>query len=689
MSFHTRGRLAMVPSLVFILNSLPVSALLAAESIIVEAPRTTLTAPDTEAARIEANRQPGGAAVISSDVYTDGRASTLVDALGYAPGVYIVPRFGNEAKLSIRGSGLQQNFHTRGVLLMSDGIPVSLADGSGDFQTVSPKLTDYLTVYRGAEGQVQGATTLGGAIDFVSPTGRTAPPLTVSAEAGSFDYARATVSGGAAHGAWDAWAGATLGKSDGFREHSAWSDGQFSGNVGYRFDEHLENRLFLGFVDSDGELPSNLTRTQLESDPRQSNPGNTINDAQHNVQVARVSDRLAWVVADQQVVTLTGGYSHKTLYHPLFFFFSGPGQTNPIGPVLDDVNHDGVGSLAYAGQLDRHHLTSLVRFNAGLTHDERYFNQGGEKGALIQEGYQRSSNTTVDVADEYEITEGTYPSFGLQFVHATRELDDHLPSAIQNTSDNSTYQQFNPRFGIRQMVTKEAQIYGNVSRSFDPPSFFELVPVGVQPGLIDLDAQSAWTAEIGSRGGYTRATWDVSMYYSWVRNELLGYQTAPFQTSTLNADDTRHVGVELGSAVVPLENLFTEDQVTVRCNYLFSWYRFVDDPVYGNNQIAGVPQNVVTAEALYGFLGGWYVGPTVQAAQASYVDLANTTETPGWAILGIKAGYRTSQGFSGWIEARNIGNVTYASAYNVVTQANPNSSIYMPGDGRAYYAGAG
>ena len=648
-------RRAIVPTLLLVSYSLAAQA----ADIVVEADQLSLTEPGLSGAIEEADRQPGGASVISSDVYTDGRASTLADALGYAPGVFIMPRFGNEAKLSIRGSGLQQNFHTRGVLLLADGIPVSLADGSGDFQTVSPMLTDFITVYRGAEGQMLGASTLGGTINFVSPTGRSAAPLAVSVEAGSFDYVRATVSAGAANGPWDVWAGATVGESDGYREHSAWSDGQFSGNVGYSFNEHLENRLFLGYFDSDGELPSNLTLTQLETDPQQSNAGNTINDAQHNVQGFRVSDRVAWAIADQQMLTLSGGYSYKTLYHPLFFFFAGPGQTNPIGPVLDQVSNEGVGSLAYAGQLDKHRLSALVTLNAGLNHDERYFNDQGEEGVLTQEGYQRSTNSTVDVADEYEIAPGTLPSLGLQYVHATRELDDQLATSGIDTSDHSTYQQVNPRIGIRQLLTKEAQLYGNVSRSFDPPSFFELVPVGVQPGLIDLDAQSAWTAEVGSRGGYTRASWDLSLYYSWITNELLGYQTAPFQTTTLNADETRHAGVELGSAVVPWENLFTQDQVTVRFNYLFSWFRFDNDPVYSNNQIAGVPENVITAEA------------------------------PGWAVIGIKAGYRTSSGFSGWVEARNIGDVNYAAAYNVVTQATPNSSIYMPGDGRAYYAGTG
>ncbi|MDH4653383.1 Plug domain-containing protein [Pseudomonas sp. JG-B] len=61
------------------------------------------------------------------------------------------PRFGaEEARLSIRGSGLQRTFHGRGLLLMQDGAPVNLADGSFDFQTIEPLTTDHIEVLRGA-----------------------------------------------------------------------------------------------------------------------------------------------------------------------------------------------------------------------------------------------------------------------------------------------------------------------------------------------------------------------------------------------------------------------------------------------------------------------------------------------------------------------------------------------------------
>src|SRR5688572_20437415 len=108
-------------------------------SVTVTARRVTLTAPGEEAARAAAARVPGGVSIVGSEEYADGRASNLQDVFAFTPGVFIQPRFGaEEARLSIRGSGLQRTFHLRGINLLQDGVPITLADGGSDFQAIEP-----------------------------------------------------------------------------------------------------------------------------------------------------------------------------------------------------------------------------------------------------------------------------------------------------------------------------------------------------------------------------------------------------------------------------------------------------------------------------------------------------------------------------------------------------------------------
>ena len=151
----------------------------------------SLTTPSIEQAEREIRLTPGGASVVDPKTYETGRSSTLSDALGFAPGTFVQPRFGaEEARISIRGSGIQRTFHGRGIVLLQDGVPLNLSDGGFDMQAVEPLGLQHIEVMRGANALQFGATTLGGAINFVSPSGHYADRLRLRGEAGSFDYYR-------------------------------------------------------------------------------------------------------------------------------------------------------------------------------------------------------------------------------------------------------------------------------------------------------------------------------------------------------------------------------------------------------------------------------------------------------------------------------------------------------------------
>lgn len=100
----------------------------------------SLTVPTAAEARADIDRTPGAVEVVPAEEYKDSTpAVTLKDALDYVPGVFIQTKWGEDSRLSIRGSGLSRNFHGRGVFLLMDGvIPITTADGSSDFQEIDP-----------------------------------------------------------------------------------------------------------------------------------------------------------------------------------------------------------------------------------------------------------------------------------------------------------------------------------------------------------------------------------------------------------------------------------------------------------------------------------------------------------------------------------------------------------------------
>ena len=120
----------------------------------------------------EIKQIPGGASVVDMDDVKTGKVSSWVDSLGMAPGVFVQERFGSEeARISIRGSALSRTYHGFGLKVLQDGIPVNYADGFFDMQAIDPAAARFVEVLRGPNASAFGSGTLGGAVNFVSPTG--------------------------------------------------------------------------------------------------------------------------------------------------------------------------------------------------------------------------------------------------------------------------------------------------------------------------------------------------------------------------------------------------------------------------------------------------------------------------------------------------------------------------------------
>ncbi len=182
-------------------------------------PLTVLTA---QQALREIQRTPGGCCA------GDGRclanctvSSTVKDMLDYVPGVFAQPKWGDDTRLSIRGSSLSRNFHLRGVQLYMDGIPINTADGYGDFQEIDPTAYQYVEVFKGGNALRFGANSLGGAINFVTATGRdpcrrTASALILAHSASAGCKPAQAVQ----NGPWDGFITASTQAADGYRDHS-------------------------------------------------------------------------------------------------------------------------------------------------------------------------------------------------------------------------------------------------------------------------------------------------------------------------------------------------------------------------------------------------------------------------------------------------------------------------------------
>jgi hypothetical protein len=84
---------------------------------------------------------PGGIETIDPERYLKGRSSTFAETFFLSPGVIAQSRFGSdEARMSIRGSGLQRTFHGRGIRVL-----IELHAGEAEAEIYTNDLThDYV-----------------------------------------------------------------------------------------------------------------------------------------------------------------------------------------------------------------------------------------------------------------------------------------------------------------------------------------------------------------------------------------------------------------------------------------------------------------------------------------------------------------------------------------------------------------
>lgn len=131
---------------------------------------------------------PGGTGLVGDDNLRAVQAPKLSDTLASVPGVIVQNFFGgnDQPRVQVRGSGLQQNPVERGLLVLQNGLPLNHADGSYIAGLADPGQAQFTEVYRGYTANRLGATVFGGALNFVSPTGSSAPGLKAGVTGGSF-----------------------------------------------------------------------------------------------------------------------------------------------------------------------------------------------------------------------------------------------------------------------------------------------------------------------------------------------------------------------------------------------------------------------------------------------------------------------------------------------------------------------
>ncbi len=651
--------------------------------VVVELPTITanvggraLTVPSMEQATAAIERTPGAVEVISDALFKNGPASTIKDVLTWVPGVVTQTRWGPDARVSIRGSGLSRSYGNRGLNAYMDGIPLNTSDGLVEFFEMDPTAYRYVEVYKGANALRYGANSLGGAIVFVTPTGRDASRLEARFDAGSFGQVKAQASTGGVAGRFDYFVTGSSERSDGFREHSNGDMQRVSGNVGLRLSPNVETRLYVNANAWDGRIPGEVSKASGLSSPKAANPIWVQQDQQRNINSLRVANKTTVRLGSPAALDFGVFGIHRHVDHPIFQY---------IDYTVDDFG----GFARVAHESRRNRFVAGVNLHNGENDETRHANVGNAtKGALASSVLDRSKNVSAYVENAFSILPTLTVVFGTQFLHATRTRTDRFLSN-GDQSGRIAFDLWSPKAGILWDVDPSWQVFGNISRSAEVPTFD--VNTFTSPGNSNLRAQTATTFEVGMRGNQEDVRWDVAFYHANIRNELqcLTNPTMLGGCTVRNADRTTHQGVEAGVGLALVKStLAAADRLWLNATYTYNGFRFDGDSIYGSNRLPGVPAHLVRAELLYNGPRGFYVGPNVEwMPQEFFADNANTLAADPYMLVNLRVGLDVARQWSTWVEARNLFDTAFLSTAAIVEVARPTDERFNPGYGRAVHAG--
>jgi iron complex outermembrane receptor protein len=637
--------------------------------------------------------------VVEGDELYRRHVNNLADMLRYVPGVWADSGYGNdELFFSSRGSNLDAvDYDKNGVKLLQDGLPVTTADGNNHNRVIDPMSARYVSVARGANALTYGASTLGGAMDFVSPTARNSAPLSVFLDGGSFGSLNGRVTVGGASSKLDGLLTLEGRRFDGYRDHSDQERWGVYANGGWQPSPATNLQLFATYVHNDLRLPGALTRDEVEADPDQASAAALDGNYGKVVKTARVAAKATWSLGANGTLSSGVSYEGQSLYHPIvnqiFVDFDGPGPNAPVEvfSLLVDTDHRDLGAmLRYDRRLGAHDLLAGINYGNGSVEGGNYRNLDGQPNGISEYVDNRSDSIEAFVVDRWRASNRWTLVFGGQAVSAARDVRTTNATTGAVSHPDARFSSFNPRIGAIASLRGAGELYGNVSRLFEAPTTFQMQD-DVRGGDAVLDPMKGTVAEIGWRStakapAGTRWTWDIAAYYARIEDEILSVDdpAAPGNSLVTNVDTTTHAGLE--ALVAASFDVGGAHRIEPQVSVTFNRFRFDDDPVYVDNRLPAAPTYAARGEILYRSAGGFYAGPTFDLVGERYVDFANTYSIDSYALLGLRAGFDARR-FEVFGELRNLLDKDYIAPLGVLNVAGPDARVLYPGAPVSAYVG--
>lgn len=523
-------------------------------------------------------------------------------------------------QITMRGLGWRAQFGVRGLQVMLDGIPLTLADGQSTLDLVDPAFIRKIEAIRGPASTFWGNSSGGVLYLSTRPSARAPHTVRLRQLAGSYGLLKTEVQVSPELGPHRLSVYSSYQTHDGYRNHSAARISRTGLTGEIALDDRSGVRLFGAYLNKpEAETPGSLSSEAVDADRRQAR------DAFINTEAGEHSEQGQLGAAyynhlETGTFQLAGYGQFRSLDNPL-----------PFAYIMLDRRAGG-GRLTF--QNNEAPLAWGVGTEAKFQRDDRteFNNDGGEPGD------QRQIDQLETVSALAAFGRATLPlgrvrlTAGLRYDRLRFEADNRLSST---QSGARIFHALSPSVGLL-VEGSTTRAYANWSTALEAPTTSELSNhpepsgTGFNP---DLEPEHTQGLEAGLRGALpsARLSYDLAVFALQVRDFLLPFQRADGATYFRNRGKTRHTGLEFAFQWDPLRT------VSFALSYTYTHAEFIearleDGTPLDGNRIPGIPAHRSSGSFEWR-PGAFGLTLEYEGVSSFEVNNANTAENDGYFVI--------------------------------------------------------
>jgi len=610
----------------------------------------------------------------------------LDEAMARVPGMYFQNRynFAQDLRIAIRGFGARSNFGVRGIKILVDDIPETLADGQSQVDSIDIGSIGQVEVLRGPASALFG-NAAGGVINIRTEDGSAEPYAEARTAFGDYGFRKHQLKTGGTTERVNYLLSVSDLEIGGYREHSAARNKQFNSRFRFAIADNSELALAISATDQPlSDDAGGLTATEASENPRAASARNVAFDAGEALDQQKIGASLKHTFDNGDVITARNYYLFRDFQNRLPF--------TDGGTVTIDRFFAG-GGLSYGRSMQlgayEHRLIFGVDYDRQDDDRRRYDNLAGVQGPLTFDQNERATSTGVFLQDELRLSDELAVTFGLRYDTVDFEVADAF---LVDGDDSGTrsIDDVSPSVGFVYELSERHSLYGSFATAFETPTFTEFAnPDGSGGFNPELAPQLSTSSELGLRGSISEISqYEIVAFNIDVDDELIPYEIAssPGRNYFANAGQSSRQGIELAISAEPLPGLGLSLAYTWSD---FTFDTFVDDAGndFSGNRIPGIPDVFAHADISYSHDSGFMIALDAMYSDAMFADNANTARIAGATVANLRIAFSREYERIGIEPFVGLNNLT-DTAYTANTRINAFGGRYFePGPARNLYGG--